>query len=397
MKPFLSATPSGKRHTSFSAILRCLPAGYLFVALLLIYASGCAQFSGIVDGTFEGEPPEAGTEAPASQQDAEPEVDDKEAAAIESANVFYETAERFHAMGDDKNALANYRKALSHHAQHHHAQFRVAEILAEEQEQEAIRILKDLLSKLHFVEDTRHVRKIRAEAEGLLLGLDEMGLALASGAAVLTKYGEDAQAAGRHENALELYRRALALWPASTEARTRAYRLCKKHGFTFPDELIKAVVRETYLEQGELTPASVTVKRGTLLANETKWGLPFYNQGESLKQGLWAPAPSRITYDLKKGYKRFKAKIFVTAFDGEKHQVETLERELRKPGAGTVRFGIAGDGKTIFDSGVVTYGSGIKEIDIDISGVETLILEVLDADGSTLLDFAVWAEGRFFM
>ena len=133
------------------------------------------------------------------------------------------------------------------------------------------------------------------------------------------------------------------------------------------------------------------------MINETKWGLPIFNQKTVFANGLWAPAPSTLTYKLDGGYKKFTAQILVSAFAGVKQQVEVLEKELRKSGNGTVQFRVSGDGRVLFESKVLSYASGATPIEVDVTDVKVLVLEVLEADGSNLLDFSVWADGKLHM
>jgi tetratricopeptide (TPR) repeat protein len=326
-------------------------------------------------------------------------AEDSAQAASEAADVYYETGERFYRLDDLRNASTSYRKALQLDPSHYAAQFKLAETLSrlDDNKTESVKLLKGLLHRLHYANSTSEIEKIRSSAEELLLGLDELGMALSQASNLIADYGVRAERARRYESALKLYQHALTLWPACSEARKRAYQLCRKQGWEFPSELVEAVVRETYLRLDEVPPTSAKIENGRLLFNATKWGLPIYNKGTVFKYGLWAPAPSRLVFKLDGRYKRFSATVLVSAFKGDEQQIAALEKELSKPGVGTVRFGVAGDGRTLHESGLVTYGTGPREIDVDVTGVKELILEAHNADGSDLLDFAVWANGRLYM
>lgn len=316
----------------------------------------------------------------------------------ESANLYYQTGERFLELGDFENAISNFRSALRQLPSHYEAQYGLASALAQSGEQaESVTVLKALLKDLQFESRDRKLDRIRTNAEDLLLEQDELGMALSEAADVLTNYGVQAEDSGRPESAIELYSRALTLWPASRMARSRAYRLCKRKGWPYPTELVESVAQDVFLELQELEPRAVDVKNDKFRVNETKWGLPIYNKGQVFDKGMWAPAPSTITYNLDGKYTRFTARALVSSFKGEPTQMEVLEKELQKPRSGTVRFGVGGDGTTLFETETVTYESGPVDIDVDVTGVRTLVLEVSDADGSDLLDFAVWADGRLFL
>lgn len=319
-------------------------------------------------------------------------------ATSESADLYFQTGERFRDLGDYENAISNYRSALRQLPSHFQAQFGLAAALTESGEQdESVSVLRSLLEALQFEARDRKLDRIRSAAEDLLLEQDELGMALSEAAEILTDYGVQAEDSGRPENAIELYKRALSLWPASRTARSRAYRLCKRKDWPYPTELVDSVAQDVFLELQELTPESADVKNDKFRVNETKWGLPIYNKGTVYDRGMWAPAPSTIVYKLDGKYTRFTVRALVSSFKGKPTQMEVLEKELLKPRSGTVRFGVGGDGVTLYESDTVTYASGPVEIDVDITDVRTLVLEVSDADGSDLLDFAVWAEGRLFL
>jgi len=318
----------------------------------------------------------------------------------DTAQVYFETARRFQDIGDLKNAIQNYRKAIELLPRHYDARYQLAKALAlTDEEREAIQLLKSILVDLDREPQTRQVRRIRDQAETMLLELDEIGLALAEAAFVLTDYAKAAEQSDRHENALELYRTALTIWPACREARQRSRELCEKYGLPLLLEQQDAAnsTKGVYLDLAEVTPASSTLKTDVLRVNETKWGLPIYNQGTVYERGLWAPAPSRIEYALEGGFSRLTASGIVAAFKGTKQQIAVLEKELGKPKAGTVIFTVSGDGNLLYTSKTVTYESGPVQIDVDVSGVRSLVLEVLDADGTDLLDFSVWADGKLYL
>jgi tetratricopeptide (TPR) repeat protein len=318
----------------------------------------------------------------------------------DTAQVYYETAKRFQEIGDLQNATQNYRKAIELLPRHFEARYQLAQVLALVGEsEEAIQLLKSALVDLEREPQTRQFRRIREQAEMALLELDEIGLALAEAAFVLTDYAKSAEDADRFENALELYRTALRIWPACREARQRSRDLCEKQGLPLLAEQQDAAnsTEGVYLDLAEITPKSSTLKTGALRINETKWGLPIYNRGTVYERGLWAPAPSRIEYALEGGFSRLTAAGLVSSFKGSKQQIAVLEKELGKPKAGTVVFTVSGDGKLLYTSETVTYESGPTEIDVDVTGVRSLVLEVLDADGTDLLDFAVWTDGRLYL
>lgn len=327
----------------------------------------------------------------------EPQVDLDQA---DTAKVYFETARKFQEIGDFDNAVQNFTRAIELMPRHFEARYFLADSLARSgSEGEAIRMLKLMLVEIDREEPTRQLRRIRDLAETALLELDEIGLALAEAAFVLTDYAKSAERAKRFDNALELYKTALTIWPACREARQRSQDLCEKHGLPSLTEQQDAGdnTEGVYLDLAEVTPTSSTLKNGLLRVNETKWGLPIYNQGNVYERGLWAPAPSRIVYALEDGFSRLTAEVVVSAFKGTEQQIAVLEKELRKPRVGTVVFTITGDGTVLYTSDTVTYKTGPISIDVDVTGVRSLVLEARDADGTDLLDFAVWANGKLYL
>jgi hypothetical protein len=123
----------------------------------------------------------------------------------------------------------------------------------------------------------------------------------------------------------------------------------------------------------------------------------MYNGGNVFTHGTWAPAPSKLTYNLAGRFRRLSAAVAVSAFKGEKEQIFAIEQDLRRKGNGTVRFVITGDGKILHDSGVVTYADGAKAVDIPVEGVKELVLEAFDAGDGDTLDYSVWLDARLWL
>lgn len=376
-----------------------------FCTTMILSSIGCSSLTDLSTPSSGGESRDVSEPVGASSSEqgklvANLSVTPPSRSAVEASEVFFETAERFRSLNDTQNAADSYRKALQLNPENYMAQYQLAEALARQQDRkpEAIGLLKDLLHKLHYQDGDGGIERIRASAEGLLLGLDELGMALAQAANLIADYGMRAEEAKRYESALALYQKALELWPACTEAQRRALQLCRKQGWKFPSDLVEAVTRDLYIEIGEMKPTQTEVKNGDILYNETRWSLPLYNKGKVFSRGLWMPAPARVTYDLGGRYKKFSASVFISAFNGaDPQQVLTLEKELAKPGTGTARFRVIGDDKVIFESNTIAYNDGQIPVSVDVSGVKTLVLETLEADDSDLLDFSVWGDARFYM
>lgn len=101
--------------------------------------------------------------------------------------------------------------------------------------------------------------------------------------------------------------------------------------------------------------------------------------GVSYIKGLGAHADSVITYTLAGQYARFLADVGI---DGE----ETAH--------GAADFQVVADGRVIYDSGVLTFGSPAQHVALDVTGVNQLSL-VANSGGDTIdYDHADWADAR---
>ncbi len=66
-------------------------------------------------------------------------------------------------------------------------------------------------------------------------------------------------------------------------------------------------------------------------------------------------------------------------------------------GCGTAKFKVFTDGSLAFESGTLTYGSPLAEVDIDLYGVDTLELIVEDAGDGDFCDLADWGGARLLL
>jgi alpha-galactosidase len=67
------------------------------------------------------------------------------------------------------------------------------------------------------------------------------------------------------------------------------------------------------------------------------------------------------------------------------------------PEAGSVAFTVAGDGKTLWESGAMKKGDASKEVSVDLHGVRTLVLSVSDAGDGISYDHADWGDAKIVM
>lgn len=101
--------------------------------------------------------------------------------------------------------------------------------------------------------------------------------------------------------------------------------------------------------------------------------------GTAYVKGLGAHANSTIIYDLNGQYARFLSDVGI---DGE----ETIH--------GAADFQVVADGRTIYDSGVLTFQSPPVHLSLDVSGVNQLSLVVNEGGDTIDYDHADWAGAR---
>ena len=99
--------------------------------------------------------------------------------------------------------------------------------------------------------------------------------------------------------------------------------------------------------------------------------------GQVFSSGMGTHAPGYIVLDLGGGSERFSAKVGVNDSSS---------------GKGSVEFIIHGDDKVLWKSGIVRTGEVVKNVDLSVKGVHTLILEVTDGGDGNNFDHADWAE-----
>jgi alpha-galactosidase len=102
---------------------------------------------------------------------------------------------------------------------------------------------------------------------------------------------------------------------------------------------------------------------------------------ETFEHGLGTHAESTLLIDLKGGAEKFSAAVGVDA-------------EVKDPSS-SVDFSVVGDGKTLWQSGVMKRGEPAKRFEVNLAGVKTLILMVGDAGDGINFDHADWADAKF--
>lgn len=120
---------------------------------------------------------------------------------------------------------------------------------------------------------------------------------------------------------------------------------------------------------------------GGVRADMSSSGKPITLAGKQYK-GVGTHAESRMLINLGGRGNRFTALVGVDDAAG---------------GKGTVVFRILGDGKELFNSGVMTCGGKPKKVDVKLKGVDKLTLEALPSADGINFDHADWADATIVM
>jgi alpha-galactosidase len=127
-----------------------------------------------------------------------------------------------------------------------------------------------------------------------------------------------------------------------------------------------------YIEQGWGEPH----------ANRSVDGHPMMLEGKRFEHGIGTHANSIFRIALGGKAERFTATVGVDDEVGDK---------------GSVVFKVTGDGKTLWESGVLHGGDAAKNASVALNGVKVLVLTVGDAGDDMNYDHGDWADARIVM
>ena len=137
---------------------------------------------------------------------------------------------------------------------------------------------------------------------------------------------------------------------------------------------------------GNSGPATVRLSDLDVGKTQQAWGSPRKDQsvdgnplriaGHTFEHGLGTHADSALHIALHGGSSRLTAWVGVDDESG---------------GRGSVEFRILADGREVYKSGVMRGGDTAREVDVDLSGVETLVLTVNSGYDDINYDHADWA------
>lgn len=109
---------------------------------------------------------------------------------------------------------------------------------------------------------------------------------------------------------------------------------------------------------------------------------PLAIAGQKFERGVGTHANSTLWINLAGGTERFLASVGV---------------DDNANGAASITFKIVGDGRKLWESGVMKPGNKAKSVDVDLKGVKTLVLMVGDAGDGVNYDHGNWADARFIV
>jgi alpha-galactosidase len=132
----------------------------------------------------------------------------------------------------------------------------------------------------------------------------------------------------------------------------------------------------------ELNVASASQSWGEPHKNKSVEGHTLTISGRKFERGFGTHAESLLRVKLDGGARKFSASVGV-------------DDEINKNPDASVEFIVAGDDKTLWQSGVMRAGDAAKSFELDVTGVKVLSLQVTDADDGINFDHADWADARF--
>jgi hypothetical protein len=130
---------------------------------------------------------------------------------------------------------------------------------------------------------------------------------------------------------------------------------------------------------GNLTPDSVRQGWGELKVDASVSGNALQIGDRKFAHGLGSHANSEVVYELDQPCEMFMAWVGVDA-------------EIRQTKRASVIFKVLGDGRELFNSGVMHSDTPAKRVDVSLAGVAQLKLVVSDAGDGIDSDHADWAD-----
>ena len=140
---------------------------------------------------------------------------------------------------------------------------------------------------------------------------------------------------------------------------------------------------EETVRLGELDLHKMKQGWGEAKIDQSVTGQPLKIGRQTFEHGVGTHAVSVLYVQLNGGTRRFSATVGVDS------------SQVGKPGS--VEFRVVADGKTLFKSGVMKPGDEGKAVDVDLTGVKTLLLFAGSGDDGINFDHANWADAKFIV
>jgi len=135
----------------------------------------------------------------------------------------------------------------------------------------------------------------------------------------------------------------------------------------------------------DLMPVEIDQEKGTVELNRSFRSRPLQIGNREFTKGLGVRAPSRIVYDLKGDWSRFRATV---GLDAEGEHVSAARREVE-----AVAFIVKGDGRILSESPEIDCNSAPHTFDVSVTGVRQLELITDPRDGHLwLFGSAAWGD-----
>lgn len=134
----------------------------------------------------------------------------------------------------------------------------------------------------------------------------------------------------------------------------------------------------------ELDLSNVDQSAGKALANQSMWRTPLMIAGETFQRGVGTHAASVFRIQLDGKTISFKAKAGIDDSAPE-HELKQASSEFR----------IIGDGKTLWQSGIMKGGDKAKDVEISTKGIKSLLLLVDHTGDGIAGDRANWVDAQF--
>ena len=132
----------------------------------------------------------------------------------------------------------------------------------------------------------------------------------------------------------------------------------------------------------DLNLAAATQGWGDPHKNQSVEGHPLAIGGKKFARGFGTHAESILRVNLAGGAEKFSASVGV-------------DDEVNGNPAASVEFFVTGDGRELWNSGVMHAGDAAKECDVELAGVKSLVLKVGNAGDGIDFDHADWADAKF--